>query len=150
MVIESGKTILLDTNCFIYYFEDNEAYADKLESIFENIQAGKNKAYMSVLSLLEILVKPKKENNIFLENRYKLILSNYPNLSIVDVSFGISDIAARLRGEYSVKTPDAIILATGIGMKADYFITNDIRLKKICEKEDIQIVNLNEEIEEIS
>lgn len=146
MVIESSKTILLDTNCFIYYFEDNKEYADKLESVFENIQDGKNKAYMSVLSLLEVLVKPKKENNIFLENRYKLMLSNYPNLSIEDVSFGISDVAARLRAEYSIKTPDAIILATGIGMKVDYFITNDIRLKNICEKEGVQIVNLNEEI----
>ena len=74
------------------------------------------------------------------------MLSNYPNLSIVDVSFGISDIAAKLRAEYSIKTPDAIILATGIGMKVDYFITNDIRLKNICDKEGIQIVNLNEAI----
>ncbi len=146
MVIESGKTVLLDTNCFIYYFEDNEEYADKLESVFVNIQDGKNKAYMSVLSLLEVLVKPKKENNIFLESRYKLMLSNYPNLSIVDVSFSVSDIAARLRAEYSIRTPDAIILATGIGMKVDYFITNDIRLKNICDEESIQIVNLNEVI----
>ena len=33
-------------------------------------------AYMSVLSFLEVLVKPKKENNLSLENRY-----NYPSNS---------------------------------------------------------------------
>jgi hypothetical protein len=31
MAIEFNKGILLDTNCFIYYFEDNENYADKLK-----------------------------------------------------------------------------------------------------------------------
>lgn len=146
MVIEEGKKIFLDTNCFIYYFENNKDYADKLETIFENIQSGNNKGYMSVLSFLEILVRPKKEKNLFLENRYKLMLSNYPNLHIVDVSFSISDAAARLRAEYGIKTPDAIILATGIIVKSDYFITNDIRLASICNKENIQIINLNEEI----
>lgn len=33
--IEVGKTILLDTNCFIYYFEDNPKYADKLEKVLQ-------------------------------------------------------------------------------------------------------------------
>jgi predicted nucleic acid-binding protein len=143
MAIEFNKGILLDTNCFIYYFEDNENYADKLEIIFDNIQKGKNKAYMSVLSILEILVKPKKENNIFLENRYKLMLSNYPNLSILDVTVNIADIAARLRAKYSIKTPDAIILATALRINADYIITCDIKLKGICEQEGIGIIDLN-------
>jgi len=41
-VIGDGKTILLDTNCFIYYFEDNPNYSDKLENVFINIQDGNN------------------------------------------------------------------------------------------------------------
>jgi len=86
MGIEAKSLVLLDTNCFIYYFENNEKYADKLEEIFTRIQEGDIKAGMSVLSFIEILVKPKKEKNIFIENRYKLTLTNYPNLRIVDVS----------------------------------------------------------------
>lgn len=34
MGINNKGTILLDTNCFIYYFEDNHSYADKLEKTF--------------------------------------------------------------------------------------------------------------------
>jgi len=132
MGIEDGSTILLDTNCFIYYFEDNDSYADRLEELFTRIQNGKITAYMSVLSLLELLVKPKREGNVFLENRYKLALMNYPNLKIIDVSIGISDIAAGLRAEHNIKTPDAIILATALYVKADGFVTNDIRLKATC------------------
>ena len=94
-----------------------------------------------------ILVKPKKDNNVFLENRYKLILSNYPNLSIIDVDYKIADIASRLRANYNIKTPDAIILATGISMNVDYFITNDIKLKNVCSKENIEAIII-EDIED--
>lgn len=139
-VIEVGKTILLDTNCFIYYFEDNPKYVDKLEKIFTDIQDGNNNAFMSIISFLEILVKPKKDNNIFIENRYKLMLTNYPNLSIVDMEYNIADIASRLRANYKIKTPDAIIVATGIAMNVDYIITNDIRLKNICNNEGLGIM----------
>ncbi len=138
-LIESGKTILLDTNCFIYYFEDNPKYSDKLEKIFIDIQNGKNGGFMSIISFMEILVKPKKDNNVFIENRYKLMLTNYPNLSIIDMEYNIADIASRLRANYKIKTPDAIIIATGIAMNVDYIITNDIRLKNICNNEGLEI-----------
>lgn len=52
---------------------------------------------MSMISFLEILVRPKMENNIFIENRYKLMLTNYPNLLIVNVEYKIADISAKLK-----------------------------------------------------
>lgn len=139
-IIESGKTILLDTSCFIYYFEDNPNYSDKLEKVFAGIQDGNNKAFMSIISFMEILVKPKKDNNVFIENRYKLMLTNYPNLSIVDMEHNIADIASRLRANYKIRTPDAVIVATSIFMDVDCIITNDIRLKNICNNEGLEIV----------
>lgn len=143
-VMEFGETILLDTNCFIYYFEDNPKYAYKLEKVFRDIQDGNNNAFMSIISFLEILVKPKKDNNIFIENKYKLMLTNYPNLSIIDMEYNIADIASRLRANYKIKTPDAIIVATGIAMNVDYIITNDIRLKNICNNEGLDIIILDD------
>lgn len=138
--IDAGKTLLLDTNCFIYYFEDNPYYSNKLEKIFTDIQDGNNQAIMSILSFMEVLVKPKIDNNIFIENRYKLMLTNYPNLSIIDVGYNVADVASRLRASYKIKTPDAIIIATGIAMNVDYFITNDMRLREVCSKEGIEVI----------
>ena len=140
MGIDAGKIILLDTNCFIYFFEDNPDYSNKLEKIFTDIENGKNKAFMSIISFMEILVKPKKDKNVFMENRYKLMLNNYPNLSMVNIGHKIADIASRLRASYNIKTPDALIIAAGIAMKADYFITNDVKLKNICSGEGIQVI----------
>jgi predicted nucleic acid-binding protein len=142
--ITGNSIITLDTNCFIYYFEDNEKYAPKLEVIFNQTQGGQLRANMSILSLLEILVKPKKEGNIFLENRYKVILKNYPNLEIIELSFVIADTAARLRAEYKLKTPDAIILATALNTNSKYFLTNDQHFISIGEKENIAVLLLDE------
>lgn len=144
MEIVNSSIVTLDTNCFIYYFEDNEKYAPKLELIFSKIQDGQLQGNMSILSLLEILVRPKKENNIFLENRYKVVLRNYPNLKLIDLSFSIVDIAARLRAVYNLKTPDAIIFATSLYTNSKYLITNDLHFKKIGEKENISVVLLDE------
>ncbi|NYB74195.1 PIN domain-containing protein [Sedimentibacter hydroxybenzoicus DSM 7310] len=140
MGIDVGRSVLLDTNCFIYFFEDNPDYSGKLEKVFIDIQDGKTPALMSVVSFMEVLVKPKRDKNIFIENRYKLMLSNFPNLSIVNVDYKIADIASRLRAYYNIKTPDALIIATGITMKADCFITNDSRLEKVCREEGIQVI----------
>jgi predicted nucleic acid-binding protein len=68
------------------------------------------------------------------------MLTNYPNLSMINVEYEIADIAARLRANYSIKTPDAIIIATGIFINVDYFITNDVRLKNIGSKEGIEVL----------
>lgn len=144
MEIVDKAIITLDTNCFIYYFEDNEKYAPKLESIFDKIQNGLIQGSMSILSFLEILVKPKKENNIFLENRYKVVLNNYPNLKIIELSLPIADIAAKLRALYNLKTPDAIILATALYTSSNYLITNDLHFKNIGEKENMSIILLDE------
>jgi predicted nucleic acid-binding protein len=43
--------------------------------------------------------------------------------------------AAGLRAKYGLKTPDAIQFATAIYGSADYFLTNDIRLKVVREIE---------------
>jgi predicted nucleic acid-binding protein len=144
MEIDDKSIITLDTNCFIYYFEDNAKYAPKLESIFNKIQDGSIQGSMSVLSFLEILVKPKKENNVFLENRYKVILSNYPNLRIIELSLSVADLAAKLRALYNLKTPDAIILATSLYINSKYLITNDLHFKHIGDKENISVILLDE------
>jgi len=54
-----GKIIGLDTMVFIYHFEENQLYSPLTFSIFENLEKGNFKGITSILTLLEILVKPK-------------------------------------------------------------------------------------------
>ena len=128
-----GKIIGLDTMVFIYHFEENRVYSPLTFSIFENLEKGNFNGITSILTLLEILVKPKKENNLLLTERYKLLFETFPNLQVKTLNENIADIASSLRANYNINTPDAIQVATSLEVQADVFITNDSSLKKITE-----------------
>lgn len=126
---------------FIYHFEENQLYSPLTLSIFESLEKGNFNAITSILTLLEILVKPKKENNLLLTERYKLLFETFPNLQVKEINENIADIASSLRANYNINTPDAIQIATSLEVKADTFITNDATLKKISE---IEVLLLDE------
>jgi len=136
-----GKIIGLDTMVFIYHFEENQAYSPLTFSIFESLEKGNFNGITSILTLLEILVKPKKENNLLLTERYRLLFETFPNLQVKELNENIADIASSLRANYNINTPDAIQIATSLEAKADIFITNDATLKKISE---IKVLLLSE------
>lgn len=127
------KAIGIDTMVFIYHLEEHPAYCPITERIFEDIESGRHTAVTSVIALLEILVKPKKENNTAAVKDYRDILLTFPNLKIVDVDVKVSDVASTLRAKYNIKTPDAIQIATAVLAGAGTFITNDESLKKVEE-----------------
>jgi len=136
-----GKIVGLDTKVFIYHFEENRLYSPLTFSIFESLEEGDFTGIVSTLTLLEILVKPKKENNLLLVERYKLLFETFPNLQVKELNENIADIASTLRANYNINTPDAIQIATSLEEKADIFITNDATLKKISE---IKVLLLSE------
>jgi predicted nucleic acid-binding protein len=136
-----GKIIGLDTMVFIYHFEENQIYSPLTFSIFENLEKGNFKGITSILTLLEILVKPKRENNSILTERYKILFETFPNLQVKTLNENIADIASTLRANYNINTPDAIQIATSLEAHADIFITNDTSLKKITE---IKVLLLSE------
>ena len=136
-----GKTTGLDTMVFIYHFEENQIYSPLTFSIFEGLEKGNFRGITSTLTLLEILVKPKRENNLFLTERYKLLLETFPNLEVKAINENVADIASSLRADYNINTPDAIQIATSLEAHADIFITNDTSLKKVTE---IKVLLLSE------
>jgi predicted nucleic acid-binding protein len=127
------NTIALDTNLFIYAFEQHSEYGETVKAIFDCIEDGTVSAVASVITLTEILVKPIREGNDALEKRYKLLFTHFPNLSVLPIHTAIAERAANLRGKYQIKTPDALILATALSAGSELFITSDERLEKVTE-----------------
>lgn len=132
-LISDAKKIALDTNLFIYVFEQSNEFGEKAKAILEQVENGMYLAVASVISLTEILVKPLREGNISMEKQYKLLFTHFPNLSIISIDHSIAERAAYLRGIYGIKTPDALIVASAIAAGAELFITNDLRLEQIRE-----------------
>ena len=62
-------------------------------------------------------------------------LCNSPTINIVELNIEIAKGAAVFRAKYGLKTPDSIQVATAIYASAEFFLTNDIRLKAVKEIE---------------
>ncbi|OGD98871.1 hypothetical protein A3A49_02645 [Candidatus Curtissbacteria bacterium RIFCSPLOWO2_01_FULL_38_11b] len=120
------KKIALDSNVFIYHFEENLHFIPFTRKIFQELSSKNLKAITSVISLVETLAYPAPQKVI---EAIKEAFSTLPNVTIVNVDQQIAIEAARIRRNYKFRLPDAIQLATALYAKAQIFVTNDKRLK---------------------
>jgi predicted nucleic acid-binding protein len=130
-----GVKICLDTAPFIYFVERNKDYLKTVKSVFAEIDAGKIEAITSTITLLEVLVHPLRKKNVILAEKYREILLYSEGVTTFEILNEISEIASELRAKYSIRTPDALQIGTGIFHGADKFLTNDVNLKKVNEIE---------------
>jgi predicted nucleic acid-binding protein len=140
-LLKRHKTFATDTMVFIYHFEDHKRYAPITEILFGAWENGTHHGVTSVITLLEVLVKPKKDNNQDAIRDYKDLLLTFPNLSVFGVGSECAEIASDIRARYGIRTPDAIQIATALLEHATAFITNDDQLKQINE---LEVVLLDE------
>jgi predicted nucleic acid-binding protein len=136
-----NKNVFLDTAPLIYYIEESPKYSPILNKLFLENSKGEFLFQTSVITLLEVLVLPMRQNEIQLVEQYQSILCNSPSIDIFDLNIEIAKKAAGLRAKYGLKTPDSIQVATAVYSSADYFLTNDIRLRAVKE---IEILILDE------
>jgi len=136
-----GKRISINTAPFIYFIEKNPDYINLVKPIFSEIENEEIDAVTSTITLLEVLVLPLKLKREILAEQYRDILLYTDGLFTYEISHDISEMAAKLRVKYNIRTPDAIQIATGIIHNADAFITNDISLKKV---DDIKVFALDD------
>lgn len=108
-----GMIQLLDTNIILYFL------AGKLLKILPD-----KEYYTSVIVEMEILSYPLMNKNS--EKKAKEFLSS---LKIIELTEEIKEIAIKLRREFNIKLPDAIIIATAKSLNAE-LLTNDSRLTK--------------------
>jgi len=128
-----GTRVCIDTAPFIYFIEKDPKYLEIVRPVFAEIDAGNIEALTSTVTLLEVLVHPFKTNDESLAENYREILLQAEGLTTFEISHEISELAARLRASYSIRTPDAIQIAVAIIYGADTFLTNDAQLKKVKE-----------------
>ncbi len=136
-----SSIVSIDTSVFIYFIERNQMYINMVKPVFASIDRGVIRAVTSTITLLEVLVHPIRIGNDVLAEKYRNILLHSDNIMTYGISNEISEIASGLRAKYSIRTPDALQIATGIHYKADYFLSNDADLKKVS---DIEVLILDD------
>ncbi len=138
-LVARQECIALDSCILIYHLEGDERFAPAAGEIIACLDAGRTRAVVSTLTLLEIQVAPYRRRAEGLADSYYALLRQLPNCRWVDMTYEIADRAAQLRGKYRLATPDAIHIATAMESGATAFVTNDSELPEI---DDIQIVQL--------
>jgi predicted nucleic acid-binding protein len=140
-LLKEHRTIAIDTSVFIYHFEKDNCFFPITQSLFNNIQSHCSEGVTTVVTLAEILIKPIQIENIEAIEDYKIVLNNFPGLTILDIDQKICILAAQLRSKYKIKLPDAFQIGGALIKPATLFITNDKKLKKIDE---IKVITLND------
>lgn len=144
MVIQdlASKVVFLDTAPLIYFIEGHSTFQPILSQLFAFNDTGGFSFVTSSVTLLEVLVKPLREGQTGIAKQYRDILTTAPGIELFEVTPAIAEQAAQLRAKYNLRTPDAIQLATSIEIGADYFLTNDHRLKMVSETTVVTVAEL--------
>ena len=120
----------MDTSVFIYHVEESEKYFPLTDPIFRWVEGPRPAAVTSTITLLEVLVQPYRLGELDRVNKFYVLLSTFPHLEWVPPDLQIADVAARLRADPKLRTPDAIQAATALCSGATGFVSNDALLDR--------------------
>lgn len=123
--LKSAGVIGIDMPVFIYHFENHPDYSDITRQVLGAVETGVCRAVTSMIALLEITVQPYRAGQPQLARKYEALLANFPNLKLAEVDREITRLAAQLRAEHNLRTPDALQQAACLVHGARLFITND-------------------------
>ena len=126
-----GQIVGLDTAPLIYYLEEHPTYLPLVDPFFDALARGDLYAVTSTVTLIEVLTQPLRHGDAALAAQYRSLLLNNRGIGMRAVSVAIAEEAARLRAAYTLRTPDAVQLATALDAGASAFLTNDARLAAI-------------------
>ncbi len=132
--ILSSKTVFLDTAPIIYFIEKHPVYGPQMQMIVDLFSSGDIAACTSVLTITEVLVKPIADGKEGLVDQFVQFFQKGKNIRTLNIDPQIAILAGKLRGKYvSLKTLDALQIATAKTTGISKFVTNDKKLKIVQE-----------------
>jgi predicted nucleic acid-binding protein len=141
-LISQSKFFFIDTAPLIYFIEAHPIYGEMVKQVIMSCTKKKILIASSVITLHEVLVRPYRDANTLLAEKFSTFLKNNRSLRMLIISEDVSELAAKLRGDYAwLKLADAFQIAAALDAGADLFLTNDKQLKQIRE---IQVVVLDD------
>lgn len=127
--------VFLDTSPLIYLAEGApERRGLVLQQLTQWIEANAMLC-TSTLTLLELLVVPKREKDHRLERKYRALLNTFLSEPLIGMDADIAVLAAEYRADLGLRTPDAVQLATAVHHGYELFYTNDRRLQRCTDIE---------------
>lgn len=117
-----GALVLVDSAPIIYTLEGHERLAARFERLFQRHANSEILLAVTTVTIAEVMTGPLKAGKEALAKRYRATLETW---QVIAPSADIAESAARLRGTYGLKQPDAIQLASALSINADALVTHD-------------------------
>ncbi len=125
--IAAGERVLLDTSVMIAYLNGaagEPTFPVVRHFIEEMLKVERNAALYSAVSVVELLIRPLRAGGPAV-GHVNDFLSHTVGLRVVSINMAIAQEAASLRATHNFKTPDALVIATGIVYQVSHLLTND-------------------------
>lgn len=119
--------IFWDTNLFIYLFENNAEWSQRVVESREKMLARRDQLLTSWLTVGEVLTKPKELRNAILEKSY-LNFFQSGSVELVPFDCEAAKLYAEIRSRERIRPADSVQLACAAAAGTDLFVTNDSRL----------------------
>ena len=120
--------VFWDTNLFVYLIEGTGARAESVAALRRRMIERGDELLTSALTLGELLVKPVETGDGELRDLYTQTLEE--GVTVLPFDARAAPRFAAIRGDRSIRAPDAIQLACAAAGGTDLFITNDDRLSR--------------------
>ena len=123
--------LFLDTAPVIYFVERNPDFVDRVDSVFEQMDAD-IQSVVSPVTLSECLVGAQKLGLVELEQAFVEMLQQ-ENVVYVEITAAIARESARIRVAYNLALLDSLQIAAALASGCEAFLTNDAALKRVKE-----------------
>lgn len=127
-MLPDGALVLIDSAPIIYTLEANAEFAARFAPLFKRHADGEIIFAVSTVTIAEVLTGPLKMGEEALAKRYRAVFEAW---QVVELTCDVAESAARLRGKYGLKLPDAIQAASALAINADALITHDRDFSKV-------------------
>ncbi len=122
-----GVPIVVDTSVLLAYLNGEELASPAAAVVLDDfVRSGRNMATISAVTVTETLTRPFVAGPVAL-GIAEAFLMHVPNLVIVPIDYAIAREAARLRAVTSLRTPDALVIATAGVLGIPIVVTNDAK-----------------------
>ena len=120
--------VFWDTNLFVYLMEGTGTRAESVVALRRRMIERDDELLTSALTLGELLVKPVEMGDDALRGRYLRAME--AGVTVLPFDARAAPRFAAIRGDRSIRAPDAIQLACAAAAGTELFITNDDRLSR--------------------
>jgi len=142
ITLSGCSSIFLDTAPFIYLFEDHPEFGKPVASFLRSCSEKNIAIVTSVVTYIELLTLPTRENKTELVKQYHHLLTESPEITLLPIGLTPAREAVRLRADHGMKTADALQIASAVCHGVDMIVTNDKDWQRIPDLPIVQVEEL--------